>query len=95
MPCSGPATPPSAQVDALGPMKAQGSLAVAGVIPRLGKIALCAVGPVVWEQPFSYKVVVQVVPADPEPERESELEGTGHARAAAPNRPGEPTGIRG
>ena len=82
------ARPRRPQLEALGPMQLVGTDAVRGNVPSLAKTALCAVGPLDLDSPFSYKVTIVAVPADPEPERVAELEGW-------PARPRRPEGRSG
>jgi hypothetical protein len=50
-------------------------LAVVGVVPPKARAVLCAVSAADLDRPFSYRLTMQAVPADPEPERVSELDG--------------------
>ena len=57
-------------------MTLESATTVSGIVPRHKRVALCSVAPEKIEEPVNYKVTMQAVPADPEAERVSELEGT-------------------
>jgi len=50
-------------------------LAVTGIIPRLAKTALCALGPADPEKSMQFSVKMELTPAGPTPETVSELAG--------------------
>jgi len=64
------------QLEPLGPMALTAPLAVTGIIPRLAKTALCALGPADPEKSMQFSVKMELTPAGPSPETVSELAGS-------------------